>query len=635
MCGIAGIWNTPSGDENAPQRLHQMLKAQEHRGPDGAGHFSFQGGAAGMVRLALVDLSDRGQQPLYAQDKHVAILFNGEVYNFREERRRLESKGYTFQTTTDTEVVLALYLEHGPSFVTFLRGMFAIAIFDWRRCGREAKPDLLLARDPFGIKPLYLYESAGKPLIFGSEIRSLLASDWIPKQIDTNGLESFLCHGYALEPHTLIRDVRMMAPGTMERFLSDGSHFSEHYYSVPAYAPRTESFSEAAARLRTVLEESVSLHAFADAPVGAFLSGGVDSTGVVALMRPHIADLHTFTIHFPDLPDTDESHLAEEVAKNLQCNHHTAKVVSSEVPQLLVQFAHQIDQPSADGFNTWLISKAASEHVKGVLSGLGGDEWFAGYPLARRASSLNFNVRGKLLKPLAHTAARMDHFVPTRRLRRRAQNLSARRSMTSLWLHAHRLLHHHTVSRLLQRTASDHYESRFQDAVTRTFPQWGQETDLGAMCLLDSRYYMGSQLLRDSDAASMAHSLELRVPLVDREIVNFSRTCSDAYKLKKGGGEGLQYGQSGSKAVLIQALDQLLPSQIHDRPKRGFSLPYPQWLRSSLKPITEDTLSPESVRARGLFDTEAFLNAVQETTLSPGLWGLVVFELWCRSVIDS
>src|SRR6202790_356095 len=258
MCGIAGIWNCRPGID-AEAAVSAMLEAMRHRGPDGRGLHSFAGGAAGMVCLALVDLSDRGQQPFWSPDRRVAVLFNGEIYNFRQERQRLERKGFTFRSTTDTEVILNLYLERGPEFVQRLRGMYAIALLDWRECSLDGLPVLFLTRGPLGIKPLYIAAAEHDPqsVIFASEIRALLASGLVARRVAPEGLADYLSRGFVVQPTTIISGVRMLEPGWFERYVPGRPVERRQFRDIPAYRPWRETLDESAQRLRGVLDESV------------------------------------------------------------------------------------------------------------------------------------------------------------------------------------------------------------------------------------------------------------------------------------------------------------------------------------------------------------------------------------------
>jgi asparagine synthase (glutamine-hydrolysing) len=680
MCGIAGIWNSRAGGD-AEAAVGAMLDAMQHRGPDGRGTLAFEAGAAGMVRLALVDLSDRGQQPLWSADRRVAIVFNGEIYNFRAERERLEQRphqggqspfspttiaamvpaqkgtvpdprtsqkgtvldGFRFQTTTDTEVILNLYLERGLEFVDRLRGMFAVAIFDWRESSPGGKPVLVLARGPLGIKPLYVAAPVGDPqgVIFASEVRGLLASGLVARRVDREGLAQYLACGFVIQPQTIIEGVRMLDCGTLERYAPGKPVERRQFWRIPPYEPRQETLDQAAERLRGVLEESVALHAFADAPVGAFLSGGVDSSGIVGLMRKHIPDLRTYTLKYPDVAQWDESDYAVATAKEFGCVNTVVEVRGSEMVQLLPEHVRAMDQPSIDGLNTWLISRAAAQDVKAVLSGLGGDEWFSGYPVARRMAYYNLHPFGRMKAMAGRLATVLEPHLPEGQFRERAYNLATRRSPLTTWLQAHSVFRDDQSRRLaglpMDRSGNVNRLEGYLDTLTDDFRR---ESPVGLACLLDSGIYMGSQLLRDSDVMSMASSLELRTPLVDVEVVNFSRTCLDDYKLRiDGGGDG-RYAYSGAKRVLIEAMRDVLPADIGNRPKRGFALPLVQWLRTDLKSLVLDTCHPDTIARRGLIDPQVVAPLVRTpdavaANLYPRLWSLMLFELWCRAVLDS
>ncbi len=641
MCGITGLWNVrlPRPATN----VSVMLDAMRHRGPDGRGMLEFQGGAAGMVRLALVDLSERGQQPLWSPDRRVAILFNGEMYNFREERQRLEQTGCSFYSTTDTEVILHLYLERGLRFADHLRGMYAVAIFDWRSTAPGGLPVLVLARSPLGIKPLYIAQPAGEPegVMFASEVRALLASELVPRRVDRQGLSDYLAHGFVLQPRTIIEGVRMLQPGTLERYAPGEPVYRTQFMGMPPYVPRAETLDQAAERLRSELEESVRLHALADAPIGAFLSGGVDSTGIVALMRKHVGDLRTYTVAFPDLPGHDEAQEAAAAAKVYECRHTMVELVGRDIAEAFPRFAGDLDQPSWDGFNTWLISRAAARDVKGVLSGIGGDEWFAGYPVTRRMAQHSTTPAGRASASMGQLAHWFGGFVRSESLRDRAFNLAARRSRLTIWIHSHTVFRYETARRLAGLAIeAGAQEAQFAAILAGIRSDWRKESAVGLSCLLDGHVYLIHQLLRDSDAASMAHSLELRVPLVDLEVLNFSRTCQDGFKLASRGGSGNQYVNSGSKRVLIHALRDVLPPNIVNRRKRGFALPYEQWMSGSLASIVEETNSPDVVSRRGLVDPALVSSLFQAArsgppgSLFPRIWSLTILELWCRAVLD-
>ena len=638
MCGIAGIVGAGC---DCSQNLVDMLHAQAHRGPDGSRFVCYEGGAAGAVRLALVDLSERGQMPMWSPDGTVAIVFNGEMYNYAAERRRLASRAYPFRSTTDTEVILALYLEHGLSFVDHIRGMFALAILDWRQSTPGGRPTLVLARDHFGIKPLYVAWPQGPrgPLVFASEIRSLLASRLLPREVDTEALQDYLAIGFVLQPRTIIAGVEMLQPGSLIRVTPAGSIERRKFWSIPPAQPVRESFEESAERLRAVLDESVALHALADAPVGAFLSGGIDSSGVVGLMIRENPRLRTYSLRTTNFLQSDEADQAEAFARSLGCKHTTVEVSGQEVLELLPRFAAELDQPSTDGLNTWLISRWAARDVKGVLSGLGGDEWFSGYPSNLKMTKLA-SASGRPRAWMGRLAGAVRAMAPDTDLGRTLEHVASFGSSLSIWVYYRRIFGYGWAARLvkgagLRRNGYGEIEHRLGSLN----PEWCRESILGLGCLLDVDVYMRSQLLRDSDASSMANSLELRVPLVDLRVAEFSRSCADDFKLSRGGYKSMEYANTGAKRVLIEALKDILPENVAQRPKRGFSLPYIQWMETSLQPLLREICSRKVTAERGLLDPDLALKlAVGKSTQRPQsslqAWSLLILELWCRAVMN-
>lgn len=636
MCGIAGIIGG-HGDRDA--RLARMMRAMAHRGPDGQGTLGFEGGAAGAVRLALVDLSDRGQQPIWSPDKRVAILFNGEMYNHRAERARLMAHGHSFRSSSDTEVVLALYLEHGVDFLHHVRGMFALAIFDWREGAPGGRPKVVLARDPFGMKPLYLYWPTGPAgsLLFASELRSLLASGLVERKIDREALVDYLAIGFVLQPRTMIAGVRMLERGSLLELAPDGKVTVDTFWRVPPFEPVRETLEQAADRLRGVLEESVALHAMADVPVGAFLSGGVDSSGMVGLMIKRNSRLRTYTLSFPDVPGADEAAQATAFASRLGCQHTVVDVTSREIRDLLPRFAREIDQPSSDGLNTWLISRAAAKDVKGVISGLGGDEWFAGYPATRVVQDFSAGLNNRYAVP-ARLAAAIRNVAPTSALARRVDGLASKAHPVAAWIDCHRLFGYLLARQLALGTqATPNDADGVQQVIPMIGQDWKRESPIGLSSLLDVGVYMLCQLLRDSDATSMASSLELRVPLVDRKVAEFARSCSDAFKLGSQAIDGYEYGRTGSKRVLIHALRDVLPREIDLTPKRGFGLPAKYWTEHDLAPVIAETCARDVVAARGLVDPDLLSRLVpaRRYWTWPQAWALMILELWCRAVLDE
>jgi asparagine synthase (glutamine-hydrolysing) len=640
MCGIAGIVGA-TGD--CSRNLVDMLRAQDHRGPDGSGTVTYEGGAAGAVRLALVDLSERGLMPMWSPDRRAAIVFNGEMYNYVAERERLAARGYPFLSTTDTEVILALYLEHGLSFVDHIRGMFALAILDWREGTLGGRPALVLARDHFGIKPLYVTwpKGPGGPLVFASEIRSLLASGMVPKKIDMEGLQDYLAIGFVLQPRTIMAGIEMLQPGSLMRVTPAGSTERRTFWSIPRFQPVRETFQESAERLRAVLDESVAIHAMADTPVGAFLSGGVDSSGVVGLMVKKNPRLRTYSLRVTDFPQSEEFAQAEVFARSHGCEHTRVEVSGREVLELLPRFAAELDQPSTDGLNTWLISRAAARDVKGVVSGLGGDEWFSGYPgnlkMAKLASG-SWKHRAWIGK----LAGAVRSLAPNSYVGSSLERVASLGQLLATWVYYRRAYGYGWAGRLVNGAGlkRDGYEE-IERRLAAVNPQWHEESIVGLACLLDVDVYMRSMLLRDSDATSMASSLELRVPLVDLKVADFSRSCSDDFKFHGRGAKGdRRYQSTGAKRVLIEALRDVLPANLGQRPKRGFDLPHNEWVETSFQPLLRETCSRRALAERGLLDPDLAIklavgksaHGVKSAALA---WPLMILELWCRAVIDA
>ena len=640
MCGIPGI---VGGEGDYSPHLASMLRAQAHRGPDASGSITYEGGAAGAVRLALVDLTERGQQPIWSPDGRVAILLNGEIYNYAGERTRLVGRGYPFHSSTDTEVILALYLEHGLDFVCFLRGMFAVAILDWRESRPRGRPRLVLARDHFGIKPLYVAQpnGPGGPLVFASEIRSILASGLIPKQLDQEGLVDFLAMGFVVQPRTIISGVEMLERGSLLRITPAGSMERRTFWRLPPSEPVHETFEESAERLSAILEESVDLHAMADAPVGAFLSGGIDSAGVVGLMARRNPRLRTYTLRLADFPQSDESAQASAFADYLGCKSTLLEVTGREILDLVPRFGAEIDQPSTDGLNTWLISRAAAKDVKGVLSGLGGDEFFGGYAATRNmawfatGSGRTFAIAGKVAEALRRA-------TPSTYVHQRLEGIASKGESYTTWIDCRRMFGYSLAGQLVNGGSQSHKGyNNIESMLSGLNQDWRRESPVGLACLLDVDVYMRCQLLRDSDATSMASSLELRVPLVDMKVAEFSRSCADEFKLYPGGGDGSLYGKSGAKRVLIHALRDILPADILQRPKRGFSIPYKHWLQTALSPLVKEMCSRKTIAARGLLDPDLASKLAAEDpakhpwAVTPPAWPLMILELWCTAVIDE
>ncbi len=644
MCGICGIWAAGESD-----RVRTMISAMHHRGPDDQGVYADERVALGMARLAILDVTAAGHQPMSNPDGSVWIVYNGETYNFAEQRALLERRGHTFSSNSDTEVVLQLYQLYGDDFLLRLRGMFALAIYDKRRGrGRER---LLLARDPLGIKPL-LYTGDPHRFAFASEIKALLAGGLIKPDIDPGALHGLLAHGSIAQPSTILKGARMLPPG--HRLTIESGHMTvERYWTLDTSRVadvRNLSYADQARRLRQILEESVRSHMVSDVPVGAFLSGGVDSTVLVGLMaRMSSRKVRTFSVGFGDEGAAiDETDAAARTSALIGTDHVRVSVTGRDVRDRILDIASALDQPSVDGVNAYFVSAAAGGNVKVAISGTGGDELFAGYPWFASMARATPGLRGRgpwalarrLASKLAATGPLAD--ISQDVLARALARVRASGDFLELFARQYQIFGAHNARRLLAPGLSEGLgrtpSTRSRAAAADELPEASTLARVSALCL---RGYTQNQLLRDIDAVSMAHSLEVRVPFLDPVVVDFALSLPDEAKLtpRLPAGGKTAYRDTGAKRILLDATRDILPPDIADQPKRGFSMPFESWLRGPLREVVDDTLSARSVGARGLFDpaaVEIFRRAFFQGKSSWALpWLLMMTELWCRQVIDA
>jgi asparagine synthase (glutamine-hydrolysing) len=642
MCGICGVWGEGRADVSA------MISAMHHRGPDDSGVLEDTNVTLGMTRLAIIDVSRAGRQPMVSPDEQIRIVYNGELYNFREERALLEKIGYTFRSTSDTEVVLRMYEHYGYDFLLRLRGMFALAIHD-KRPGRER---LLLARDQLGIKPL-LYSTVRGRLVFASEIKALLASGLVTPEIDLVALRLLLTHGAIVQPHTIIRGVKMLLPG--HRLVVTQGHEPrvERYWSLGLDRRadlRTRSYDEQVDAVRSALEESVRLQMVSDVPLGAFLSGGVDSSLLVALMAKNTSGerLKTFSVGFEaEGEHIDETDIAQTTARFLGTDHSRVVVRGEDVRDRIEQIAFALDQPTVDGVNSYFVSAAARRRVTVAISGTGGDELFAGYPwfeqMAFEETQRQAAPWKSAAKSLLTSVARqpvLDSLVPLPGGYRFA-NWRDDVGFLARYYAANSIFEAPWTARLLapdlrsaaQAGRSPHYDLSAIDEL----PQGSVVERVTGLCL---RGYTANQLLRDIDAASMAHSLEVRVPFLDPVMTDLALSLPDDAKLggnpRSSSDSPRSYREAGTKRILLDIAKDLLPPGFDTRPKSGFSMPFNSWLKGPLREVLLDTLSEQAVAKRGLLDAQAvvgvrdqFLSGVGEW---PQPWLLMMIELWARSM---
>jgi len=580
MCGIAGSFaynrSAPPVDQNV---LLHMRDAMTARGPDGAGAWYSTGQRVGLVhrRLAIIDLSDEAAQPMASADGRLVVTFNGEIYNYRELRQRLENKGHVFRTHSDTEVLLHLYAEFGEGMVHELRGMFAFAIWD------EKKEVLFLARDPYGIKPLY-YSDDGETFSFASQVKALRCNPAVSGARDSAGIAGYYLFGSIPEPFTLYKSIRALPAGTRLWVHDKGPAEPKGYFSVAeVYRASLDdgdpqpNMGDARVMIREALLDSIRAHLVADVPVGAFLSAGIDSGALVGLMRDaDQAEIRTVTLAFDEFRNThnDESVLAEQVGRRYTTSHTTRYVSQREFEDDLPEIVEAMDQPTIDGINTWFVSKAAKEQgLKVAISGLGGDELFGGYPsfqdIPRWTKQFRvagrFPALGRLVRGIGSSLI-TNHQSPITISPKAWGMLEYAGSYAGAYLLRRAIFMPWELPGLMGASEAEEGLQRLRPLeliAAQLEPDPG--SDHGRVAALESSLYMRNQLLRDVDWAGMAHSLEIRVPLVD------------AVLLKRLSNKLVTSAPGSGKKWLAESPSVPLPLSVADRPKSGFTVPLGAW----------------------------------------------------------
>jgi asparagine synthase (glutamine-hydrolysing) len=636
MCGICGV---VSADEqrDLSQLSRRMTAALVHRGPDATGTLEVPGIGLGMRRLSIIDRAT-GQQPVFNEDASVAVIFNGEIYNFQHLRHELEKSGHQFRTRCDTEAIVHAYEEWGDACLNRLRGMFALAVFDRRLSvagRRQSGRRILLARDRLGIKPLY-YARVDGLLLFASEVRALLTSGVVPRELSQAGLESYLLFGSVSEPETLVDGVRSLPPG--HALVVDGGPAlngctPSPYWQLEARNTATSAVprTEAARALRALLEDSIRVHLISDEPLGVFLSGGVDSTIVATLASRARSGVRCYTIRF-DEREFDESEAARRTATRLGVEHCELQVGAAEMLGSMDAAVGALDQPSVDGINTYCVSGAVRRAgAKVALSGLGGDELFGGYrtfrwiPRLCRLSAVARWTPGGLRRPSARAMSRAGHWMgrpeDTERLAALWRDPDA---LPHPFFFARTVFGPEDVNRLVVPSVATNEREPWRSWIEDTAGIANDMDSFGAVSYLELRSYMVNTLLRDADAMSMAHSLELRVPLLDHPVVEFVANQPSALK---------QHGRA-YKPLLVDALGDLLPSEVADRPKQGFTFPWSQWIRGPLAPRVGSQLEHLAPALSGRLHRHAVAEAWtgfrdrRVSWLRP--WSLYVLNEWAH-----
>jgi asparagine synthase (glutamine-hydrolysing) len=623
MCGIAGIFHSDPSQNVDSGLLRRMTSVLSHRGPDGEGVYLDGAIGLGHRRLSIIDV-EGGRQPMLSEDRTSAIVFNGEIYNYRSLRDALLKKGHKFESRSDTEVILHAYEEYGPACVTLLRGMFAFAIWD-------AKAQrLFLARDRIGIKPLYYYWN-GEKLLFGSEIKPILEDPTVSRAIDPLALDDYLTYLYVPAPKTIFQGIRKLRPGHTLT-VSPRRLREEEYWDV-VFEPTQGGHESAVAReLLDKLHETTQIHLMSEVPLGAFLSGGLDSSAVVGIMSQLLErPVNTASIGFRESA-FDELPYARQVATHFRTNAYE-KVITTDAVGILDELAWHFDEPFADSsmIPTYYVSQVARERVTVCLSGDGGDENFAGYR-RYRFDVLENRVRSLIPAPLRRVVfgtlatlyPKADWLPRVLRAKTVLENLAlspeAAYFHTMTWLTP-------PMKKLLYRDGLRKALSDYDpfSVMAEHFARTRDCHPLSRIQYVDIKTYLVDDILAKVDRASMAHSLEVRVPLLDHEMVEYAARIPAPYKL---------HGRDG-KYIFKRALQGLVPPEVLSRPKMGFSIPLAEWFRGDLKPVFEEKVfSPDPFigSVLNIGQIRHWWNQHQRRTrdYSYQLWSLLMLEVWGR-----
>lgn len=621
MCGICGIMTFSPAAEIARDEVRRMNEAIFHRGPDEDGFYHGEQIGMAMRRLSIIDLSS-GQQPISNEDGTIWIIFNGEIYNYLELRRELESRGHHFKTKSDTEAIVHAYEEFGVDCPAKLNGMFGFAIWDTRN------RSLFLARDRLGKKPLYYYAGNDR-LVFGSELKSLLQSQHVPRRVSPEALDLYLTYEYVPAPHTIFADIKKLPAGHSLLIRRDGKTELRRYWDLH-FRENGYHAAELQQGLVDLLQDAVKIRLMSDVPLGAFLSGGIDSSCIVALMaRVMDQPVKTFSIGFEE-GSYNELEYARAIAKHYKTDHKEF-ILRPNALELTEKLVKHLDEPLGDFsiFPTYLVSKMAREHVTVVLSGDGGDELFAGYDtyvadwMYRKYRMLPSFLRHGLVQPFARLLPPTEKKKgPINKIKRFVEgtqypeDLQHVRWMIFLAEQEKQQLYGEALHNIdIRRGAHDFIRSHFQNADSQDY--------LNRQLYVDIKTYLCDDIMVKVDRMSMAASLEARAPFLDYRVVEYAATIPSALKLQ---------GQH-TKWILKEAMKGLLPPPIVKRGKEGFSIPIKNWLKEELRPMMLEVLSPARLKRDGFFNAEYVQRLIDEHLAgaenhSHRLWALTVFGIW-------
>jgi len=629
MCGICGklyLETTARPVERAS--LVRMMEAMNHRGPDEEGLYARGNVGLGHKRLRIIDLKS-GAQPMANEDQSVWVIFNGEIYNYKKLQALLVSKGHRLRTNSDTEVIVHLYEEFGEECVTELQGMFSFALWD------ENKRLLMLARDRVGIKPLY-YCVTGDALLFGSEVKAILAEGSVPAEVDITALDTFLDFQYLPGERTLFKQIKKLNPGHYLSVRHGEIKISQYWDLHFSGSRKHQAIDDSVAELRELLGQTVRDHMISDVPVGVLLSSGVDSTAVLSYaVEAAGSTLSTFTIGFDDENLPDERVGARLAATKFGTRHHEATITAADFADCLPKYVRHMEEPVCEppAIALYYLTKLARDHVTVLLSGEGGDEAFAGYKTYSNLVRLERlkQYLGVLANPLSRVCGLLGEITKSQRLQRHAPLLA-------LAVEKYYYSRASSPFEFFNRSRSDLYTPQFSHAVRQS----GREDVLGdlfkkvrtcdtldKLLYVDNKTWLPDDLLVKADKITMANSVELRVPFLDHRVLEFAASLPGAHKLHRG----------QSKYVLKRALADRVPGEILDRRKAGFPVPYETWLRKDLKSLAWNILTDSRTVQRGYFRREAVERLLAQNSerlnYSKEIFSLIVLELWHRTFVDD
>lgn len=629
MCGIAGIVAFNENGKNHFSAIDTALTSLSKRGPDSFGKLIHKNVCLGHTRLAILDLSELGSQPMTDFSGRYSICFNGEFYNYKEKRKFLIDKGFSFRSDSDTEVLLNLYAYYGPSFLELINGFFAFAIYD-HECG-----DVFIARDRMGIKPLYYYQDENK-LVFGSELKALIKLG-IEKEIDHFSLHTYFETGYIPAPYSIYQNVKKLNPGNSIS-IKNGQVQVHTYYAIPLSLKgdySKDDYDKAKSKVRNLVQDAVELRMISDVPLGSFLSGGIDSSIISTVASRFTQKLHTFSIGYKDNPFFDETKYALSVARKIQSEHTVFSLSENDLFENLYRVLDYTDEPFADSsaIAVNILSMQTRKNVTVALSGDGGDELFAGYhkhfaEYQIRAGGLKSSIV-KLLGPLwnAMPQSRSSGWANRFRQFARYSNAANLTPAERYWRLAS-VIDHSSVKRLFNEELN---QDEWNEKRKFYLSHFTADGDINEVLYADMKLVLPNDMLYKVDMMSMENSLEVRVPLLDYRLVNYVFSLPPHYKIDS----------KRKKKLLIDAFSKDLPEELLNRPKKGFEVPMLQWLKAGLQPLLSQYTSKELIESQGLFNYDELVRMKNKLfTSNPGdvhfqLWSMIVFQHWWKNYHEA